>query len=173
SGGGPKCQEAIGDIISQTRFENVSKLSNDLLLARGNTLQSNEDSLKLNEVMELCTNLQTRVLDLEKTKTTQKLEITSLKKKVKKLEKKQTSRTQKLKRLYKGRKIRDIDAHKDITLVNDQNDAKMFDVNVYMVKRCLLKKNLLIKRRDLRLADEEGVDCLSNSTIFVNLKFIG
>nr|GFC30712.1 hypothetical protein [Tanacetum cinerariifolium] len=28
-------------------------------------------------------------------------------------------------------------------------------------------------RRDLRLADEEGVDCLLNSTIFENLKLIG
>ncbi|GKF26928.1 hypothetical protein Tco_0082822 [Tanacetum coccineum] len=75
SGGGPRCQETMGDIIAQTRFENVSKHSNDLLLARGNTLKSGEDSLKLNELMELCTNLQIRVLDLEKTKTTQAEEI--------------------------------------------------------------------------------------------------
>nr|GEY42989.1 hypothetical protein [Tanacetum cinerariifolium] len=44
---------------------------------------------------------QTRVFDLEKTKTTQALEIDSLKRRVKKLEKKQRSRTHKLKRLYK------------------------------------------------------------------------
>ncbi|GJZ34610.1 hypothetical protein Tco_0580427 [Tanacetum coccineum] len=67
----------------------------------GNTLQSDEDRLKLNELMELCTNLQTRVLDLEKTKTTQQNEIDSLKRRVKKLEKKRSSRTHKLKRLYK------------------------------------------------------------------------
>nr|GFD26320.1 hypothetical protein [Tanacetum cinerariifolium] len=41
------------------------------------------------------------VLDLEKTKTTQRNEIDSLKKKVKKLEKRNKSRTHKLKRLYK------------------------------------------------------------------------
>ncbi|GKB31018.1 reverse transcriptase domain-containing protein [Tanacetum coccineum] len=52
-GGGPRCQETMGGIIAQTRFENVSKLSNDSLLARSNTLQSDEDSLKLNELMEL------------------------------------------------------------------------------------------------------------------------
>ncbi|GJS42392.1 hypothetical protein Tco_0567435 [Tanacetum coccineum] len=34
----------------------------------GNTLQSDEDSLTLKELMELCTNLKQRVLDLEKTK---------------------------------------------------------------------------------------------------------
>nr|GEX87074.1 ubiquitin carboxyl-terminal hydrolase 13-like [Tanacetum cinerariifolium] len=116
SGGGPRCQESMGDTIAQTRFDNVSKLSNDSLLARGNTLQSDKDRLKLNELMELCTNLQSRVLDLEKTNTTQALEITSLKRKVKKLEKKR-------------RKINDIDADEDITLVNDQYDVEMFDVN--------------------------------------------
>ncbi|GJR18601.1 hypothetical protein Tco_0967128 [Tanacetum coccineum] len=42
-----------------------------------------------------------RVLDLEKTKTTQDNEIASLKRRVKKLKKKNSSRTHKLKRLYK------------------------------------------------------------------------
>ncbi|GKA49647.1 hypothetical protein Tco_0742720, partial [Tanacetum coccineum] len=101
SGGGPRCQETMGDTIAQTRFESVSKHSNDLLLARGNTLQSDEDRLKLDELMTLCTTLQNRVLDLEKTKTTQHNEIASLKRRVKKLEKKNRSRTHKLKRLYK------------------------------------------------------------------------
>ncbi|GKB72508.1 hypothetical protein Tco_0933920 [Tanacetum coccineum] len=63
SGGGPKCQEAIGDTTAHTRFESV--------------------------------------LDLEKTKTTQQNEISSLKRRVKKLENKANSRTHKLKRLYK------------------------------------------------------------------------
>ncbi|GJU34180.1 hypothetical protein Tco_1182534 [Tanacetum coccineum] len=117
----------MGDTIAQTRLENVSKLSNDLLLARGNTLRSGEDSLKLNELMELCTNLQQKVLDLETTKTTQANEIVSLKRRVKKLEKKDKSRTHKLKRLYKGRRIHDIDADEDITLVNDDN--KIFDMD--------------------------------------------
>ncbi|GKF70175.1 hypothetical protein Tco_0203232, partial [Tanacetum coccineum] len=63
-GGGPRCQETMGNTIAQTRFENVSKHSNDSLLARGNTLRSDEDRLKLDELMALCTNLQNRVLDL-------------------------------------------------------------------------------------------------------------
>ncbi|GKE10870.1 hypothetical protein Tco_1414421, partial [Tanacetum coccineum] len=70
SSGGPKRQKTMGDTIAQTKFENVSKHSNDPLLARGNILRSGEDSLKLNKLMELRTNLQTRVLDLEKIKTT-------------------------------------------------------------------------------------------------------
>ncbi|GKD93907.1 hypothetical protein Tco_1373744, partial [Tanacetum coccineum] len=153
SGGGLRCQETMGDTIAQTRFESVSKHSNDSLLARGNTLQSDEDRLKLEELMALCTTLQNRVLDLEKTKTTQHNEIASLKRRVKKLEKKNRSRTHKLKRLYKvgltarvesfdneeslgedaskQRRINAIDIDEEITLVSVQNvDEEMFDVNV-------------------------------------------
>ncbi|GJR51988.1 hypothetical protein Tco_1153837 [Tanacetum coccineum] len=67
--------------------ENVSKHSNDPLL-------NSEDRLKLEELMALCTNLQNKVLDLEHTKTTQALEIDSLKRRVKKLEKKQSQESQ-------------------------------------------------------------------------------
>ncbi|GJZ43211.1 hypothetical protein Tco_0590466, partial [Tanacetum coccineum] len=129
--------------------ESVPTHSNDPLL-------SGEDSLKLNELMELCTNLQKKVLDLETTKTIQALEIDSLKRRVKKLEKKQKSRTHKLKRLYKvglsakvissddeaslgdqedaskqGRKILDIDADEDITLdsTHFDTDPDMFGVH--------------------------------------------
>ncbi|GJW46135.1 hypothetical protein Tco_0077781 [Tanacetum coccineum] len=121
SGGGPRRQETMGDTIAQTRSENVSKLSNDPLLAR------------------------------ETTKTTQANEIASLKRRVKKLEQKKRSRTHGLKRLYKvgssrrvessdeeglgeedaskqGR-IADIDANKDIYLVNVHTDEDMFGVN--------------------------------------------
>ncbi|GJR20567.1 hypothetical protein Tco_0969094 [Tanacetum coccineum] len=158
SGSSPRCQENIGDIIAQTRFENVSKISNDLLLAGVNTPRSDEDSMKLKELMEFCTKLQQRVLDLENTKTAQAQEITSLKLRVKKLEKKGGSRTHKLKRLYKvgrsarvissneaslgdqedaskqGRKIDDIDKDAEITLVDETQgrygDDLMFDTGV-------------------------------------------
>ncbi|GJX83114.1 hypothetical protein Tco_0332595 [Tanacetum coccineum] len=118
SGGGPKCQETMGDIISQTVFENVSKHSNDSLLARGNTLRSDDDSLKLKELMELCTNLQTRVLDFEKIKTTQQIKIDSLKRRVKKCG-----------CIQIGGGINAINVDEDITLVNVQDDFEMFDVN--------------------------------------------
>ncbi|GJR77469.1 putative ribonuclease H-like domain-containing protein [Tanacetum coccineum] len=155
--GGPRRQETMGDTIAQTRSENVSKFYNDPLLARGNILRSGEDRLKLQELMELCTNLQNRVIDLENTKTAQAQEITSLKLRVKKLEKKGGSRTHKLKRLYKVRrsarivssdeaslgdqedaskqvrKIDDIDKDVEITLVDETQgrygDDIMFDVS--------------------------------------------
>ncbi|GJT98231.1 hypothetical protein Tco_1093749 [Tanacetum coccineum] len=114
--------------------ENAPTHSNDPLI-------NGEDRLKLKELMDLCTNLQNRVLALETTKTNQAIEIDSLKRRVKKPEKKYNKRTHKLKRLYKvglsakvissedeglgkedvskqGRKIHDIDADEDITLEN-------------------------------------------------------
>ncbi|GJU97946.1 retrovirus-related pol polyprotein from transposon TNT 1-94 [Tanacetum coccineum] len=69
-----------------------------------NTLGSGEDSMKLQELIELCTKLSKRVLALENIKTAQDLEITNLKRRVKKLEKKKKSRTPQLKRrLFKVR----------------------------------------------------------------------
>nr|GEX41460.1 hypothetical protein [Tanacetum cinerariifolium] len=55
--------------------------------------QSGEDRMQLTKLMNLCTNLQKQVLDLEKAKTTQAKEIADLKKRVKKLEGKKKSRT--------------------------------------------------------------------------------
>ncbi|GKE52768.1 hypothetical protein Tco_1487924 [Tanacetum coccineum] len=58
SGSGPRCQDTIlGDVNAQTRFEITSKQSNDPPLSRGYTLGSGEDSMKLLELMEFCTQL--------------------------------------------------------------------------------------------------------------------
>ncbi|GJS64132.1 retrovirus-related pol polyprotein from transposon TNT 1-94 [Tanacetum coccineum] len=174
----PRRQETMRDTIAQTRSENVSKLSNDPLLARANTLRSGEDSLKLQELMELCTNLQQRVLDLETTKTTQANEIASLKRRVKKLEQEKRSRTHGFKRLYKvglsirvessgdkeslgedaskqGRRITDIDNDEDITLVNDQidADAEMFDVDTLTGDEVLVEQVVAAKDGNLSVDD--------------------
>ncbi|GKF07299.1 hypothetical protein Tco_0041523, partial [Tanacetum coccineum] len=135
--------------------EAVHEEMDDSLVRAATTASSleadGEDSLKLNELMELYTNLQQRVLDLETTKTTQANEIVSLKRRVKKLERRNKLRTYGLKRLYKvglsarvesseceglGEKdaskhgrIADIDANKDIYLVNVHIDEDMFGVN--------------------------------------------
>ncbi|GKE93500.1 hypothetical protein Tco_1574595, partial [Tanacetum coccineum] len=56
NGSSPRCQDTIlGDVNAQTRFETTSKQSNDPPLSRGYILGSGEDSLKLLELMELCT----------------------------------------------------------------------------------------------------------------------
>ncbi|GKC20674.1 hypothetical protein Tco_1022824 [Tanacetum coccineum] len=137
SGGGPRHQETIGDTIAQTRSENISKLSNVPLL--------------------------TKVIDLKKTKTAQAQEITSLKLRVKKLEKKGGSRTHKLKRLYKVgksarivssdgaslgdqedaskhvRKIDDIDKDVEITLVHETQGRADGSSKMYLVFSHMLK----------------------------------
>ncbi|GJR83768.1 hypothetical protein Tco_0154553 [Tanacetum coccineum] len=132
--------------------ESVPTPSND-------PLPSGEDIMQLNDLMVLCTKLQTQVLDLEKAKDAQAKEIVDLKKRVKRLERKKKSRTTGLKRLEKvsmsrrvessedkeslgdhedasklGRRIEDIDADAEVTLVNEtqerQEDDLMFDTGV-------------------------------------------
>ncbi|GKE10750.1 hypothetical protein Tco_1414301 [Tanacetum coccineum] len=120
--------------------------------------QSGEDSMQLSKLMNLCTSLQEKVLDMEKAKTAQAKAIASLKKRVKQLEKKRKSRTSRLRRLRKvgsysmvessndaslgaqddaskqGRKIEDLDADVEVTLVNEthemNDDNLMFDTGV-------------------------------------------
>ncbi|GKE23649.1 hypothetical protein Tco_1435161 [Tanacetum coccineum] len=60
-----KCQDTIlGGAEAQIRFEAASKQSNDPPLSRVNTLGSGEDNMKLKELMEFCTKLSERALDL-------------------------------------------------------------------------------------------------------------
>ncbi|GJU44533.1 hypothetical protein Tco_1201799 [Tanacetum coccineum] len=99
SGSSPRRQDTMRDIIARTKFKNVSKTSYDSQLGGVNTPRSDEDSMQLKELMEMCTNLLQRVQDIETTKTAQAKEITSLKKRVKKLEQRGRSRTPGLKRL--------------------------------------------------------------------------
>ncbi|GKA72380.1 putative reverse transcriptase domain-containing protein, partial [Tanacetum coccineum] len=140
-GGGPRCQENMGDTIAQTR-----------------------------------------VLDLEKTKTTQDIEISSLKRRVKKLEKKNRSRTHKLKRLHKiglrarvessddeessgedaskqGR-IDAIDADEEITLVS-VHDEKEFDKEVVEVINIV---KLIINVAQVSVAGDKVSDATTIST---------
>ncbi|GKC40469.1 hypothetical protein Tco_1052853 [Tanacetum coccineum] len=101
SGSGPWRQETIGGMQAQTRYEGVSNLSTDPPLSGGHTLGSGEDSME--HQIELTDNVpntpydspllrvNTPVLDLEKEKDTQAVEILKLKKRVKKLERQRKS----------------------------------------------------------------------------------
>ncbi|GJY95325.1 hypothetical protein Tco_0511686, partial [Tanacetum coccineum] len=130
--------------------ESVPTPSND-------PLPSGKDSMQLNNLMVLCTKLQKQVLDLEKAKSDQAIEIASLKKRVDKLEKRRKFKTTRLRRLKKvgttrriessndslgahedaskqGRRIEDINADVEVTLVNEtqerQDEDLMFDIGV-------------------------------------------
>ncbi|GKC13907.1 hypothetical protein Tco_1010689 [Tanacetum coccineum] len=102
--------------------ENVPIQSNDPPLSRVNILGSGENRLSLKELMDLCTKLSDRVLNLETTKTAQAKEIASLKKRVKKLERKKKSKTLGMKRLFKIGRSAQVVSSKDEGL-GDQEDA--------------------------------------------------
>nr|GEX35899.1 uncharacterized mitochondrial protein AtMg00810-like [Tanacetum cinerariifolium] len=159
SGGGPRCQKTMGDTTAQTRFESVSKRFNDSLLARGNTLQSDEDRHELNELMAFCTNLQTRVLDLGKTKTTQCNEIASLKKEESSGDKESLGEDAS----KQGRRIDVIDQNEDITLINVQNNAEMFDVNDLCGEELFVAEQEVVKDVNENIV-EEVVNAAQDST---------
>nr|GEW45627.1 hypothetical protein [Tanacetum cinerariifolium] len=170
SGGSPRCQDTIGDTIAQTRFEIISKLSNDSLLARGNTLQSDEDRMKLNELMELCTNLQLRVLELEKIKTTQANEIDNLKRRAR-VDSSKDEQSLGEDASKQERKINDIEADKDITLVNDQDDAEMFDVNDLHGEEVFVEKKVTHKEANDKV--QKVVEDTNTAKVIVDAAQVG
>ncbi|GJX12333.1 hypothetical protein Tco_0204091 [Tanacetum coccineum] len=97
-----------------------------------------EPSMQLKELMDFCTKLQQRVLDLENTKTDQAKEITSLKKRFKRSARVDSSDEASLGNQENAskqeRKIDDIDADVEITLVDESqgrhNDDLMLDTGV-------------------------------------------
>ncbi|GKB86318.1 hypothetical protein Tco_0958590 [Tanacetum coccineum] len=131
--------------------------------------------------MKLYTKLSERVLALETIKTNQALEIDSLKRRVKKLEKKKGSRTHRLGRLYKvgrsarvvsskdkglgaqedafkqGRKIDEIDQDAEVTLVDETQerygDNLIFDTGVLDNEQDMAKKEVDMAEKDVSTAD--------------------
>ncbi|GJZ81253.1 hypothetical protein Tco_0646247 [Tanacetum coccineum] len=147
--------------------ENIPTTSNDPLL-------SGEDRLKLTKLMDLCTNLQKKVLDLEKAKTAQDSEIASLKKKVKKLERRNKSRTPRLKSLKKGRKIVDIDVDVEVTLIDGtqgrNDDNLMFDTCVLDKQEVEVKKVVSTAKVTTKSATTTTVDELTLTQTLIEIK---
>ncbi|GJR24903.1 hypothetical protein Tco_0973430 [Tanacetum coccineum] len=86
SGSGEGSMEHIFELT-----DNVPPTPHDLPLTGGYTLGSDEGRMKLDELITLCTKLSKQVLDLEKEKDAQAVEILNLKRRVKKLERKRKS----------------------------------------------------------------------------------
>ncbi|GJR68822.1 hypothetical protein Tco_0014887 [Tanacetum coccineum] len=86
--------------------------------------KSGEDRIKLIELMNLCTQLQSRVLALETTKSNQSLEIKSLKRKVKSLENRRKSRTPGFKRLRKVGSASSVESSNDVSLGAQEDISK-------------------------------------------------
>ncbi|GJS05999.1 hypothetical protein Tco_0362795, partial [Tanacetum coccineum] len=84
--------------------------------------QSGNDRMQLTKLMDLCTQLQSRVLALETTKSNQALEIKSLKRRVKSLEKRRKSRTSGFERLRKVGSASRVESSNNVSL-GAQKDA--------------------------------------------------
>ncbi|GKE29439.1 hypothetical protein Tco_1444823 [Tanacetum coccineum] len=153
----------MGDTIAQTRSERVSTPSYDSPLLGVNTPGSDEERIKLKELMDMCTKLSDRVLDLENVKDAQALEIKKLKKIVKKLERKNKSRTPQPKRMvYKPRvesseeslgkkdtskQGRNSDKNKELNVVEDEH---MFDLSN------LASTEVVLEEEPTELVEDKG-----------------
>ncbi|GJW46169.1 hypothetical protein Tco_0077815 [Tanacetum coccineum] len=125
--------------------ENVSQHSNDLL-------HSGKDSIQLKELIEICTNLQNRVFDLENTNTAQAQEIDSLKRRVGLSARgDSTDEEQSLDKddASKQGRIADIDTDAEITLVDETadnqgriDDQDIFDTSVLDDKEVVAEKDV-------------------------------
>ncbi|GJS97346.1 hypothetical protein Tco_0804314 [Tanacetum coccineum] len=132
AGGSPRCQEAMGGSIAQTRSERVPTQSYDSPLLRFNILGSDEGSMQLQELMALCTKLSDRVLALEtnlrQTKKVYSAAYTKL--------------------IMKGRMIEEIDQYAGITLVTpthsqeDQPEDQLGVLSAAKVLADTTKKNV-------------------------------
>ncbi|GJX50869.1 hypothetical protein Tco_0277714, partial [Tanacetum coccineum] len=158
-------------------------------------LTSGEDSMQLNDLMVLCTKLQTQVLDLEKAKDAQAKEIADLKKRVKRLERKKKSRTTCLKRINKvgmsrrvessedqeslgdhedaskqGRSIEDIDVDAEVTLVNEtqerQNEDLMFDIGILDDDEMFVEATISKKdKQSIKLDDSIAGEAVTTASV--------
>ncbi|GJY47437.1 hypothetical protein Tco_0436500, partial [Tanacetum coccineum] len=176
----------------------VTKNMESILTHSNDPLLSGDDRLKLNELMELCTSLSQRVIALETTKTNQALEIDSLKRRVKKLERKKGLRTHRLGRLFKvgrsvqvvssedkglgaqedaskqGRKIDDLDANAEVTLVNEaqgrNDDYLMFDTGVLDEQEVKIEKVVSTTEVTTASATTTTVDELTLAQSLIEIK---
>nr|GEX24174.1 hypothetical protein [Tanacetum cinerariifolium] len=147
SGGGPRCQDTIGDTIAQTRFENVSKLSNDSLLLE-------------KEGQEACEEAKVKNLQA------QKIIQVGLTARVDSSEDEQNLDED----ASKQRRIEAIDADEDITLVNDQDDAEMFDVNDLQGKEVFVDKEVADKEvnNEVQKVVEEVVEDIKTTKLIID-----
>ncbi|GJU51187.1 putative ribonuclease H-like domain-containing protein [Tanacetum coccineum] len=140
--------DSVDCLPNATIFEQLTLIGTH----KGQRLQP---SMQLKELIDFCTKLQQRVLDLDNTKTAQAQEITSLKKRVKRLEKKEGSRTHSLKRLYKiGRSARVVSSEE--ASLGDQEDGRhnddlMFDKGVLNDKEVFARQDMAEK--EVSIAD--------------------
>ncbi|GJR11155.1 putative ribonuclease H-like domain-containing protein [Tanacetum coccineum] len=194
AGGSPRCQEAMGGSIAQTRSKRVPTQSYDSPLLRVNTLGSDEGSMPLLELIVLCITLSKKVesleADLKKTKTVYGAAYTKLIKKVKKLEK--TVKSNQARRRAKivvsgdeedledsskqGRMIEEIDQDAGVTLVtptHSQEDQPEDQLRVFSAAKILVdaaKDNVYTYTRRRRAVSTSSGGISTASRLFSTTK---
>ncbi|GJW26983.1 putative ribonuclease H-like domain-containing protein [Tanacetum coccineum] len=166
-----------GEGMMEHQFEltaNVPITPHDSPLPGGYTPGSDEGRLKLQELMTMCTKLSKQVLDLEKEKDAQAVEILRLKKRVKRLERQRKSSTSQPRR----RKYRQVESSDDDLNEEDASkqgrsihtlfmDGTPMEINMLVEKKYPLIKELLEKMLNLQLEAEE-----ESTMAFELIKFI-
>ncbi|GJU05214.1 hypothetical protein Tco_1121644 [Tanacetum coccineum] len=155
SGGSPRCQEAMGGSIAQTRSERVPTPPHDSPLPRVNTLGSDEGSMSLQELTVLCTKLFSKVesleADLKQTKQVYGAAYTKL--------------------IMKGRMIEEIDQDAGVTLVtptHSQEDQPEDQLGVFSAAKVLADaaKNVHAYTRRRRAVSTSSNGISTNSILF-------
>ncbi|GJZ63024.1 hypothetical protein Tco_0619445 [Tanacetum coccineum] len=105
SGSGERRMEQTFELM-----DNIPPTPYDSPLIKGYTPGSDEGRLKLDELITLCTKLSKRVLDLEKEKDAQAMEILNLKKRMREIHP-QGRRSDKIKSMFKDKDFEELDDH--------------------------------------------------------------
>ncbi|GJU44367.1 hypothetical protein Tco_1201633, partial [Tanacetum coccineum] len=124
--------------------------------------KSGEDGMQLHELMNLYTKLSDRVLTLETIKTTQVLEIASLKSRVKKLKKKASKITHKFKRLYRVGCTRRVESSND---EGKSDDIEMFDTDAIIGDEVFAKNDMIEKEHDVIPKEVSAAETLTTAGI--------
>ncbi|GKD30587.1 hypothetical protein Tco_1241365 [Tanacetum coccineum] len=132
--------------------------------------QSGEDRMQLHELTNLCTKLLDRVLALETIKTTQALEIASLKNRVKKREKKAMRELISSKDCTRlGRSIEDIDNDAEVSLVDEtqgrSDDKEMFDTDALIGDDVFAENDMTEKEHDVIPKEVSAAEILTTAGI--------
>ncbi|GJR19826.1 retrovirus-related pol polyprotein from transposon TNT 1-94 [Tanacetum coccineum] len=153
---------------------NVPITPHDSPLPGGYTPGSDEGRLKLQELMTMCTKLSKQVLDLEKEKDAQAVEILRLKKRVNRLERQRKSSTsQPRRRKYRQVMSSDDDLNEEDASKQGRSihtlfmDGTPMEINMLVEKKYPLIKGLLEKMLNLQLEAEK-----ESTMAFELIKFI-
>ncbi|GJV14580.1 hypothetical protein Tco_1359903 [Tanacetum coccineum] len=155
-----QASEEVGDDSSKRKQRKEAEVAHDeteheesVPTPSNDPPPSGEDSMKFNDLMVLCTKLQKQVLDLEKAKSNQAIEIASLKKRVDKLEKRRKFRTTGLKRLKKVGAARRIESSNDS--LGAQEDASKQRRRIKDIDADAEPEETFDKRKDQVALDED------------------